>query len=1013
MGWGDPPPSLVASNNANGTHQQINSKTLSFFVLLFLMASLPFFQSHHDLAHKHRLEHERAHSGNSMHSLRTEIDRTVDAKEELSPLRKYGTKVVKGSLRGFVEGRLDEVSRRTERELSKTIGTGAESDLASNLVRTSRAQAAMRNFGRVPFHESSSASSLGASGMKSSGQDGAAKNKRSGKLSANAKRDSLAEKLAQLEKINQKAREKLESGSDASELFAEAAMTQESWAEAMKMAKHSTGWKGGGKAFMERLQSQRDEYKEKASAVFMSDEEVAKADALIHQKQREEKENRKRRFFGGFRHNKRKDMDATLDEDTKTHFETILGGISGVQSDAETLLERTEDEKGNLISHAREKQEAYLKRHNSKSRDIPSWLQARLESNTYSASESDPLEIEPNNLERWMPAIIAREHVLPKRSRNGLECSSSPVTADLRDGSRLMQRDLKYLQRVWSSLDATRLSQGLWARMPLLSEGSNVVFRDRIAPSFSSSSKESRSDTTAAPTRVHKPRVHKEHRPAEMSTDTNEAIEQLRAAIAKGKAFKDDDDDEDDDEEEEEEEEEEQTPQTAENAEQQSAEVLNTIAQALNLDSTDIEELGLVSKKNRDKEGREVVLDAALLEKPAGEHEGNVGGEEGTEENGDTNDDNNEQEQQTQDQPEEKVMDDSGEEVPERRRRRRLMSTSQKPQSIPLTLHRAMLFPDDYYTSDKYCPAGMKGCGESERRLPRAIELKQETFVDGVTQRGGADGDLLQVKQGERQRLKLKLDLVGALPLNDEKYKFKTCAVVGNSGVLLKSRQGREIDEHEKVFRINYAPTAGYEEDVGSRTDFDFVNLQHVKPFIAGRTRLGGSIPESSRAALRNTTLVLFEIFNPFARYHYYAPLLKRLETARVSGVANEHVALGSSAIVVSPEIIAHAFKLWEAVKKAVELGSVFAGFHSKRFKPKPMSGVFAATFALHSCEKVSLYGFSPYSKTSALSGDANKYHYFDSITGTTTHHSFDLAYEFYRQLSLWPCGGIELDLKT
>jgi len=54
-----------------------------------------------------------------------------------------------------------------------------------------------------------------------------------------------------------------------------------------------------------------------------------------------------------------------------------------------------------------------------------------------------------------------------------------------------------------------------------------------------------------------------------------------------------------------------------------------------------------------------------------------------------------------------------------------------------------------------------------------------------------------------------------------------------------------------------------------------------------------------------------------------------------------------------------------------VELGSVFAGFHSKRFKPKPMSGVFATTFALHSCEKVSLYGFSPYSKTSSMS-DSN-----------------------------------------
>ena len=241
-----------------------------------------------------------------------------------------------------------------------------------------------------------------------------------------------------------------------------------------------------------------------------------------------------------------------------------------------------------------------------------------------------------------------------------------------------------------------------------------------------------------------------------------------------------------------------------------------------------------------------------------------------------------------------------------------------------------------------------------------------------------------------------------------------TCAVVGNSGVLLSSKQGKEIDDNEAVFRINYAPTDGYEDDVGSRTDFDFVNLQHVKPFIAGRTRLGGSIPESSRAALRNTTLVLFEIFNPFARYHYYAPLLKRLETARLSGVGNEHVAVGSSAIVVSPEIIAHAFKLWEAIKRSVELGSVFAGFHSKRFKPKPMSGVFATTFALHSCEKVSLYGFSPYSKTSSITGGPeNKYHYFDSVTGTTTHHSFDLAYEFFRQLSLWPCSGVDLDVKT
>ena len=45
-----------------------------------------------------------------------------------------------------------------------------------------------------------------------------------------------------------------------------------------------------------------------------------------------------------------------------------------------------------------------------------------------------------------------------------------------------------------------------------------------------------------------------------------------------------------------------------------------------------------------------------------------------------------------------------------------------------------------------------------------------------------------------------------------------TCAVVGSSSVLLNDRKGREIDNTDAIFRVNWAPTVGYEEHVGSRT---------------------------------------------------------------------------------------------------------------------------------------------------------------------------------------------------
>lgn len=72
--------------------------------------------------------------------------------------------------------------------------------------------------------------------------------------------------------------------------------------------------------------------------------------------------------------------------------------------------------------------------------------------------------------------------------------------------------------------------------------------------------------------------------------------------------------------------------------------------------------------------------------------------------------------------------------------------------------------------------------------------------------------------------------------------------LVGNSSILLESRMGKEIDSYP-VFRINSAPTSGYEEDVGSRTD---------ARIICGSLQKGISQDEPWLSTISGETLILY-----------------------------------------------------------------------------------------------------------------------------------------------------------
>eukprot|EP00191_Tetraselmis_sp_GSL018_P022269 CAMPEP_0177626564 /NCGR_PEP_ID=MMETSP0419_2-20121207/30721_1 /TAXON_ID=582737 /ORGANISM="Tetraselmis sp., Strain GSL018" /LENGTH=589 /DNA_ID=CAMNT_0019127627 /DNA_START=106 /DNA_END=1873 /DNA_ORIENTATION=- len=57
---------------------------------------------------------------------------------------------------------------------------------------------------------------------------------------------------------------------------------------------------------------------------------------------------------------------------------------------------------------------------------------------------------------------------------------------------------------------------------------------------------------------------------------------------------------------------------------------------------------------------------------------------------------------------------------------------------------------------------------------------------------------------------------------------FKTCAVVGSSGILRLFDHGKQIDKSDLIIRFNRAPTKGFERHVGSRTSLRIASPMNV-----------------------------------------------------------------------------------------------------------------------------------------------------------------------------------------
>ncbi|XP_032940913.1 CMP-N-acetylneuraminate-poly-alpha-2,8-sialyltransferase isoform X3 [Catharus ustulatus] len=97
-------------------------------------------------------------------------------------------------------------------------------------------------------------------------------------------------------------------------------------------------------------------------------------------------------------------------------------------------------------------------------------------------------------------------------------------------------------------------------------------------------------------------------------------------------------------------------------------------------------------------------------------------------------------------------------------------------------------------------------------------------------------GDVIHYVLDRRRTLNISQDLHSLLPEVSpmKNRRFKTCAVVGNSGILLKSGCGKEIDSHDFVIRCNLAPVLEFAADVGTKSDFITMNPSVVQRAFGG-----------------------------------------------------------------------------------------------------------------------------------------------------------------------------------
>nr|QHH25919.1 sialyltransferase [Chelonid alphaherpesvirus 5] len=189
-------------------------------------------------------------------------------------------------------------------------------------------------------------------------------------------------------------------------------------------------------------------------------------------------------------------------------------------------------------------------------------------------------------------------------------------------------------------------------------------------------------------------------------------------------------------------------------------------------------------------------------------------------------------------------------------------------------------------------------------------------------------------------------------PIAWTKNTCRSCVVVGNGRQILNSGLGSVIDGFDVVIRLNQAPTAGFEQDVGSRTTLRLFYPESAK-FPPG--------------------------FSPAAEEHLVLMSFKPSDFHWLHSVMSGHEPPADS------KFWQKVPRWWNFPAKRVRILDPYyfqvAGFRLLNVtgatydKQRPSSGLLAVSLALHHCDRVAITGFGY-----PDSGDSSAWvHYFDA----------------------------------